>query len=171
MKKYLKSFKQSANFSSVGAMESGNHFKNGASPKSLTSRENLNYLILYSMKRFTLILAVTMGLMLTSCSKDSDDKVVNLAGTIWVEQSLGEGALSFLDKSNCRLVANGDEYSAGTYSFSGTYSYTPPNITILLDPDPNLAVSVMSGTVSGNIMELSGRGERGEEFTITFEKR
>jgi hypothetical protein len=41
MKKYLNSFKHSANLSSEGAMESGNHFKNGASPKSHTSRENI----------------------------------------------------------------------------------------------------------------------------------
>jgi hypothetical protein len=42
MKKYLKSFNQNANLSSEGAMESGNHFKNGANPKSLTSRKNFN---------------------------------------------------------------------------------------------------------------------------------
>ncbi|MDR1338731.1 MAG: hypothetical protein LBK58_01530 [Prevotellaceae bacterium] len=40
MKKYLKRSKQNANLSSRGAMESGDHFKNGASPKSLTSRGN-----------------------------------------------------------------------------------------------------------------------------------
>jgi NADPH-dependent 7-cyano-7-deazaguanine reductase QueF len=39
MKKYLNSFKHSAGYHE-GAMESGNHFKNGASPKSLKSREN-----------------------------------------------------------------------------------------------------------------------------------
>jgi hypothetical protein len=35
MYKYLKSIKQSADYS---AMETGDHFKNGASPKSLMSR-------------------------------------------------------------------------------------------------------------------------------------
>ncbi|MDR1180717.1 MAG: hypothetical protein LBL13_01900 [Bacteroidales bacterium] len=40
MKKYLKSFKQNAAYSG-SAIESGDHFKNGASPKSLTSRGNL----------------------------------------------------------------------------------------------------------------------------------
>jgi hypothetical protein len=38
MKKYLNSFKQSANLSSEGAMESEDHFKNGASLKSLTKK-------------------------------------------------------------------------------------------------------------------------------------
>ncbi|MDR1338622.1 MAG: hypothetical protein LBK58_00950 [Prevotellaceae bacterium] len=42
MKKYLNSFKQSVSFSSRGAMESGDHFKNGANPKSLTSRRNFS---------------------------------------------------------------------------------------------------------------------------------
>jgi hypothetical protein len=35
MKKYLKSIKRSADYS---AMESGDHYKNGANPKSRTSR-------------------------------------------------------------------------------------------------------------------------------------
>jgi hypothetical protein len=38
MYKYLKSIKQSADYS---AMETGDHFKNGASLKSLTSRGNI----------------------------------------------------------------------------------------------------------------------------------
>jgi hypothetical protein len=37
MKKYLKSIKQSVDYST---METGDHSKNGANPKSLTSREN-----------------------------------------------------------------------------------------------------------------------------------
>jgi hypothetical protein len=37
MEKYLNSFKQSA-ACNEGAMEAGDHFKNGANPKSLTSR-------------------------------------------------------------------------------------------------------------------------------------
>jgi hypothetical protein len=37
MKKYFKSFKQSAAYCE-SAMESGDHFKNGANLKSLTSR-------------------------------------------------------------------------------------------------------------------------------------
>jgi hypothetical protein len=170
MKKYFKSFEQSAKLSSRGAMESGDHFKNGASPKSLTSRGNLNHLVLYSMKRFTLILAVAMGLMFISCSKDPDeasdsDETVDLAGTTWIASS-GATAISFPDKSNCRLVING--YG----DFSGTYSYTPPNITILFEYDPLLDMSVVTGTISGNTMELSYRGkDDGKEHPMTFEKR
>jgi hypothetical protein len=37
MKKFFKKFKQNADYSG-SIMESGDHFKNGASPKSLTSR-------------------------------------------------------------------------------------------------------------------------------------
>jgi hypothetical protein len=37
MKKFFLSFKQSVGYNK-GAMESGDHFKNGANPKSLTSR-------------------------------------------------------------------------------------------------------------------------------------
>jgi hypothetical protein len=99
----------------------------------------------------------------TSCSKDEkEDGLDSLAGTTWVESS-GEGALSFLDNSNCRVVING--YG----DISGTYSYTPPNITILL-ADPNLAANVMTGTVSGDTMELTIRRD-GKEFTGTFVKR
>jgi hypothetical protein len=39
MKQYLKSIKQYAD-NSERTMETGDHFKNGASPKSLMSREN-----------------------------------------------------------------------------------------------------------------------------------
>jgi hypothetical protein len=39
MEEYLNRFKQSAGYSE-GAMEFGYHFKNGAKPKSLTSRGN-----------------------------------------------------------------------------------------------------------------------------------
>jgi hypothetical protein len=78
MKKYLKFFKQCANLSSEGAMESGDHFKNGASPKSLTSREKLNHLISYNMKRFTMSLAnaLMICMILTAtfaCSKDDNE--------------------------------------------------------------------------------------------------
>jgi tetratricopeptide (TPR) repeat protein len=45
MKKYLNSFKQGANLSSEGAMEIGEHFKNGASPKSLTGRNFMPFRI------------------------------------------------------------------------------------------------------------------------------
>jgi hypothetical protein len=41
MKKYLKRTQQGADYS-AGAMETGDHFKNGASPKSLMSRGNSN---------------------------------------------------------------------------------------------------------------------------------
>jgi hypothetical protein len=41
MKKYLKRTQQGAHYS-AGAMETGDHFKNGANPKSQTSRGN-NY--------------------------------------------------------------------------------------------------------------------------------
>jgi hypothetical protein len=51
MKKHLNSFKQSANLSNRGAMESGDHFKNGASPKSLTSRGKLNNNFAYQMHK------------------------------------------------------------------------------------------------------------------------
>jgi hypothetical protein len=34
-----------------GAMESGDHFKNGASPKSLTSRGKLNNNLAYQMHK------------------------------------------------------------------------------------------------------------------------
>jgi hypothetical protein len=42
MYKDLKNLEQHANLSSRGAMETGDHFKNGAVPKSLMSR--MNYL-------------------------------------------------------------------------------------------------------------------------------
>jgi hypothetical protein len=41
MKKHFKNFKQSADYS-ANTMESGNHSKNGASPKSLMSRGNFS---------------------------------------------------------------------------------------------------------------------------------
>jgi hypothetical protein len=44
MKKYSKSFEQST-------MESGDHFKNGANPKSLKSREKLNSDLAYQMHK------------------------------------------------------------------------------------------------------------------------
>jgi hypothetical protein len=40
MYKDLKNLEQYANLSNRGAMETGDHFKNGATPKSLTSRGN-----------------------------------------------------------------------------------------------------------------------------------
>jgi hypothetical protein len=49
MKKIFKNFKQNANLSSKGTMESGDHFKNGANPKSLKSREKLNNNFAYQM--------------------------------------------------------------------------------------------------------------------------
>jgi hypothetical protein len=39
MKRHFRNFEQRADYS-VNTMESGNHFSNGASPKSLTSRNN-----------------------------------------------------------------------------------------------------------------------------------
>jgi hypothetical protein len=115
-------------------------------------------------KKLFLMMIAAAAIMFASCSKDSDE-TDSLAGTTWVEQSTGTAALSFLDKSNCKLVIN--EFGG----FSGTYSYTPPNITILLAYDPDLAVNVLSGTLSGNTMKLSGIDEYGEEHTITFVKR
>jgi hypothetical protein len=41
MKKYFKKFEQYANLSSERTVETGDHFKNGASPKSQTSRKNI----------------------------------------------------------------------------------------------------------------------------------
>jgi hypothetical protein len=77
MKKYFKNFKQSANLSSESAMESGDHFKNGASPKSLMSREKLNHLILYNMKQFmmSMVNALMICMLLTtfSCNKDDNE--------------------------------------------------------------------------------------------------
>ncbi|MDR1169463.1 MAG: DUF1566 domain-containing protein [Prevotellaceae bacterium] len=58
-------------------MEAGDHFKNEASPKSLTSRENFNHLILYNMKRFTMSLANALMICLLlaafSCSKEEHE--------------------------------------------------------------------------------------------------
>jgi hypothetical protein len=44
MKKYLKNFKHASY--NEGTMESGDHFKNGANPKSLTSRGKTNLLVI-----------------------------------------------------------------------------------------------------------------------------
>ncbi|MDR1121263.1 MAG: hypothetical protein LBM08_10130 [Dysgonamonadaceae bacterium] len=50
MKKYLYSCKQRADYNE-GAMESEDHFKNGANPKSLMSRGKLNNNFAYQMHK------------------------------------------------------------------------------------------------------------------------
>jgi hypothetical protein len=69
MKKYFKSFKQNANLSNRGAMESGDHFKNGASPKSLTSRGNKSITNKVKMKNFIFLLLFVFTIVyIQSCT-------------------------------------------------------------------------------------------------------
>jgi hypothetical protein len=62
---YLNYFKQNANLSSKGAMETGNHSKNGASPKSQTSRRNI--------LSWGIPLLLSVCAVFSSCSKDDDE--------------------------------------------------------------------------------------------------
>jgi hypothetical protein len=105
----------------------------------------------------TLILVAAIGLLFASCSKDSDetDSLDSLAGTTWVDESGDvDYTLSFTDKSNCAM-------SAPRHSTSyGTYSYTPPSITM------SMSGYVWTGIVSGNTMTLTAGGTTG-----TFVKR
>jgi hypothetical protein len=72
MKKYLKKIKQSANFSNEGAMEPGDHFKNGASPKSHTIRRN--HILNLKLFLVSLVVAVTMSIGLSSCDNNNSQK-------------------------------------------------------------------------------------------------
>jgi hypothetical protein len=71
MKKYLKKIKQSANYNE-GTMESGDHFKNGASPKSHTIRGN--FILNVSLFLAGLLAAATLSIGLSSCGNNSSQK-------------------------------------------------------------------------------------------------
>jgi hypothetical protein len=113
------------------------------------------------MKKFfkTMILVTTIGLLFGSCSKEKD----GLAGTTWVA-TIGTMSmtLSFKSETNVTFtVVNGGQ--SGTTS--GTYTYTPPNITLDIVFD-NGDILAISGTVSGNAMLLDMF-----DYTITFVKK
>jgi hypothetical protein len=72
MKKYLKKIKQSTKLSNEGAMESRDHFKNGASPKSHTIKRN--FILNVKLFLVSLVAAATLSIGLPSCGNNNSQK-------------------------------------------------------------------------------------------------
>jgi hypothetical protein len=93
MKKY---FKQHANLSR-GAMETGDHSKNGASPKSQTSRENISKISgkMKTVKTISFLVAViTITLFMQSCAMvNLNERYALLSNDISVVSTDIQGAL------------------------------------------------------------------------------
>ncbi|KAA6301505.1 MAG: hypothetical protein EZS26_002379 [Candidatus Ordinivivax streblomastigis] len=119
-----------------GAMESSDHSKNGASPKSQMSR---NYLKLFAF------LAFVVGIFIfSSCKESEDDKTIDnvptsIEGTCWKEYN-NKIKLSFENNNEVYLTYQHYDYGfANPYSnpiyeiVKGTYTYSKPNVSINVD--------------------------------------
>jgi hypothetical protein len=123
-------------------MEAGDHFKkNGANPKSQTSRRN--------RKLLTLLTLIIAAITLVSCGGDEDENEVDnvptsVAGTCYIADNPERSGLSL----KLSFENNGEAYiTYGHYDYGfeyyynfpiheivkGSYTYSKPNVTISVD--------------------------------------
>jgi hypothetical protein len=153
-------------------MESGDHFKNGASLKSHTSKRNL---------KLAVLLAFATGVSIFSSCEEKDNEETSdyspdsIENTCWsgnnpkrYDLSLG---LSFESNGEVYITYKHYDYSIGySHNFKiseivkGTYSYSKPNVTINIDGKQ------WSGKIESyaNVLEVDAEGEN-IEFYFNYE--
>lgn len=137
------------------AMESGNHSKNGASLKSLTSKGKLLF------KSFLIISMLTTS-VLYSCNKsekheeeeNEDEKMEEIIGT-WRSEEEG---FFITFKSDGSYT-----YKEGTYTEDGTYTFRSSELT-LYDADEDVSDRFSVVSINSTILEL--RDEDGDYWTF-----
>jgi hypothetical protein len=139
MNKYFDSFKQQSVDYSEDAMESRNHFKNGASPKSHTSKRNLKLLTLFAL--------IAGAVTFVSCGKGDDDNVpADIEGMCCSgsnpENSSLSLTLSFENNGEVYITYQHYDYAYANPSVyyhsvdeivKGSYTYSKPNVTVSVD--------------------------------------
>lgn len=100
------------------------------------------------MKKLALLLVVTFGSIVVSCSSDDDSSTgANnaLVGTTWDGQETDDGIYSFSSNTEFRFVDPGESPVDGTYTFNGSSG--------VLSEETGFTAPF---EVSGNIMTVEG---------------
>jgi hypothetical protein len=136
-------------------METGDHSKNGASPKSLTSRGNI---FKVSDRRGCKLKTVTIVLCLIIAFSSCDDAPDSIAGTTWIcIEGYDISTLYFKTESLCVLQYDvyydtAHEHVRSKNTTEYTYIYDSPNVSI------SVYGGIATGVIKGRSMTVTGPG-------------
>jgi len=107
------------------------------------------------LNRILLVVLLGFVVLQTSCKKEEKDILNGLNGTVWKGTYIGETwreeMTIMFQESTCTIKDKVTEDTGETYTdtYTGTYDYSPPDITIQFFDDEGNDGS-LTGTISGN---------------------
>jgi hypothetical protein len=143
-------------------MESGDHSKNGASPKNLTSRRNVfKASDRRGCKLKSAFIATIVALCLIVAFPSCDDAPDSIVGTTWVCNDIYfTVTIHFKSESICVIQSTeyndlAHQYIQRNDIFEQTYTYNPPNVYIQDNE------SIIKGVIQDASMIITAKGYQG----------
>jgi hypothetical protein len=115
-------------------------------------------------KKFFSIATMILTMAFVSCSKDDKDETPDsLVNTTWLGEKIfgdiidgktiynADGELNFKSGNKCTI-----QNKSNLKSYSGTYTYVKPNVSVTLSFEGN--VGTLNGSVDGNKMTILSGG-------------